>query len=265
MRRRVGVMLLGLVAALFVATESASACKFLDGFFSRMRARRCCVSHCWARCCPADMTCCMPAVCAPAEEDAPVDPAVEEPSEEPAKEPAEEPSETPSEEPSETPSEEPKEPAEPPVEEPTPPPVEEPTPPVEEPTPPPVEEPAEPPVEEPTPPPVEEPTPPPVEEPTPPPVEEPTPPPVEEPTPPPTEKPKPSEEDDPFAGRETKGRRLWTDISGKYQVEAEFVSFVDETVRLKKANGRYCRVALQKLSLADQAFVRGIGSVAMAP
>ena len=37
MRRPVGVMLLALVAALFVATDSVWACKFLDGLFSRCR------------------------------------------------------------------------------------------------------------------------------------------------------------------------------------------------------------------------------------
>ena len=60
--------------------------------------------------------------------------------------------------------------------------------------------------------------------------------------------------------------RLGTDISGKYHVEATFVSVIGgTTVRLQKANGRYVRVAMDKLSLADQELVRGhLESVATA-
>jgi len=48
-----------------------------------------------------------------------------------------------------------------------------------------------------------------------------------------------------------------------FRSEAKYVSFNDGTVRLQKANGRYVRVAIDKLSLADQEFVRGqLGAVA---
>ena len=49
---------------------------------------------------------------------------------------------------------------------------------------------------------------------------------------------------------------MWTDISGRYHVEARFVSFHDDTVRLQKSNGRYVRVAIDKLSPSDQMAVR---------
>jgi len=57
---------------------------------------------------------------------------------------------------------------------------------------------------------------------------------------------------------------MWTDMSGKYSLEAKFVGVIDgKTLRLQKADGRYYRVALQKLCLADQAIVlRHIESIA---
>jgi hypothetical protein len=234
MRRRVGVMLGVLAATLLIATESAWACRFLDGLFSRCRVRRCCVCYCWVPCRTVAPVCPRPTVCGPV---------------------VEAPKEALKEAPKEAPPEAPKE--APPVEEPAPPPVEQPAPPpVEEPAPPPVEEPAPPPVEEPAPPPVEQPAPPPVEQPVPP-VEQPAEPPVEQPAPPPVEQPaEPTADEDPFASHGPGGWHLWTDISGKYHVEARFVSFHDGTVRLKKSNGRYCRIDFDKLSLADQDFVR---------
>jgi hypothetical protein len=75
---------------------------------------------------------------------------------------------------------------------------------------------------------------------------------------PPAEAPAPVAEpstEDPFSSNDRGGMRLWTDVSGKYQVEATFVSFFDGTVRLKKSNGRYCRILLPKLSPADQEVV----------
>ena len=67
------------------------------------------------------------------------------------------------------------------------------------------------------------------------------------------EKPK----DDPFGANsnDVKTLRMWTDASGKYQVEARFVSFQDGTVRLQKANGRYVRMAYDQLCSVDQDFV----------
>lgn len=50
--------------------------------------------------------------------------------------------------------------------------------------------------------------------------------------------------------------RTWTDSSGKYTVEAEFVEFKDGTVRLQRADGKFIRIAIEKLSEADREFVR---------
>jgi len=67
-----------------------------------------------------------------------------------------------------------------------------------------------------------------------------------------TEKPK----EDPFGANDTtQGLRLWTDASGKYRIEARFVSFQDGTVRLQRANGRYVRIAYELLCSVDQKFV----------
>ena len=49
--------------------------------------------------------------------------------------------------------------------------------------------------------------------------------------------------------------RMWTDASGKYQLEARFVSFQDGTVRMQKANGRYVRIKYEMLCGTDQAYV----------
>ena len=227
MRRRIGVMLLGLVAVLFAVPDSAWACKFLDGCFSRFRTRRCEVRFCCDPCCPVEPSCCT----AVAHEDADAPPA------EATKEaPKEAPEEAPGEEPAEEPAvETPEEPA--------------------------VETPEEPAVETPEEPAVETPEEPAVETPEEPAVETPEEPAVETPDEPAVETP----EEDPFSLNDTGGSRRWTDISGKYQVQAKFVSLKDDTVRLKKSNGRYCRIVLEKLSPADRAFLRGqIGSIAKA-
>jgi hypothetical protein len=68
----------------------------------------------------------------------------------------------------------------------------------------------------------------------------------------------PKPKDSPFdaaAGGHDDTLRTWTDASGKYQIEARFVSLQDSTVRLQKADGRYVRIAYDLLGLADQAFV----------
>ncbi len=75
---------------------------------------------------------------------------------------------------------------------------------------------------------------------------------VDEPKPTPPKKP----QDDPFgANGASKSLRLWTDASGKYRLEARFVSCADSTVRLQKADGRYCRIKFDRLSAADRDFV----------
>ena len=71
-------------------------------------------------------------------------------------------------------------------------------------------------------------------------------------------------DDDPFSSNQIRSLRLWTDASGKYQVEAALVSFDDGTVRLQKANGHYVRVSLDKLCLLDQQFVSSHQAIATA-
>ena len=56
------------------------------------------------------------------------------------------------------------------------------------------------------------------------------------------------------AANDVKALRMWTDASGKYQLEARFVSFQDGTVRLQKANGGYVRIAYDRLSDGDRDF-----------
>jgi hypothetical protein len=50
--------------------------------------------------------------------------------------------------------------------------------------------------------------------------------------------------------------RKWTDTTGKFNVEAEFVEVQNGKVRLKKPDGKIVVVPLEKLSAADQAFVK---------
>lgn len=52
------------------------------------------------------------------------------------------------------------------------------------------------------------------------------------------------------------GYRTWTDKSGIYQTEAVLVDVTDGVVTLKNKHGRTIRVAIEKLSAADQQFVR---------
>lgn len=46
--------------------------------------------------------------------------------------------------------------------------------------------------------------------------------------------------------------RTWTDASGKYRIRATLVEVVDETVKLKKSDGKTVTVPLEKLSEADR-------------
>jgi hypothetical protein len=67
----------------------------------------------------------------------------------------------------------------------------------------------------------------------------------------------PKPKDDPFgvAGKDVNTMRTWSDASGKYQIEARFVSFEDGTIRLQKTNGRFVRIAYDLLGSADQSYV----------
>jgi hypothetical protein len=51
--------------------------------------------------------------------------------------------------------------------------------------------------------------------------------------------------------------RTWTDATGKFKTEAAFLDLKDGKVRLKKKDGTIVTVALEKLSEADQAVVKG--------
>ncbi len=53
--------------------------------------------------------------------------------------------------------------------------------------------------------------------------------------------------------------RVWSDVTGKYRVEADLISVEADTVRLKKPNGEIISVALNRLSRVDQAFLAKIG------
>ena len=54
--------------------------------------------------------------------------------------------------------------------------------------------------------------------------------------------------------------RKWTDKSGKYSIDAEFVGLTDGQVTLKRSDGRTIRLALENLSKADQEQVRQLAS-----
>jgi len=50
--------------------------------------------------------------------------------------------------------------------------------------------------------------------------------------------------------------RTWTDSTGKYKIEAEMAGFENGDVELRKADGKISKVPLEKLSRADQQYVR---------
>jgi hypothetical protein len=63
-------------------------------------------------------------------------------------------------------------------------------------------------------------------------------------------------QDDPFgANHGAKSLRLWTDASGKYHIEARFVSYANGSVHLQKADGRYYHIKFDRLSADDRDFV----------
>ena len=54
--------------------------------------------------------------------------------------------------------------------------------------------------------------------------------------------------------------RNWTDITGKHQVEAEFIDSENGAVNLKRSDGKIISVPLDKLSFADQDHVKQLAS-----
>ncbi|MFP6693455.1 MAG: transglutaminase domain-containing protein [Pirellulales bacterium] len=58
--------------------------------------------------------------------------------------------------------------------------------------------------------------------------------------------------------------RVWRDISGKYEIEAELVKDNGETVQLEKADGKVISVQVAHLSQADQAYLKRLHSRAAA-
>jgi hypothetical protein len=50
--------------------------------------------------------------------------------------------------------------------------------------------------------------------------------------------------------------RTWTDASGRFSIDAELVDVGEGIVRLKKADGQVISIPIEKLSQADQQFVR---------
>lgn len=51
-------------------------------------------------------------------------------------------------------------------------------------------------------------------------------------------------------------RRIWTNDTGEFKVDAELVSFEFDLVQLKKADGKVISIRIEKLSADDQAIVR---------
>ena len=50
--------------------------------------------------------------------------------------------------------------------------------------------------------------------------------------------------------------RIWTDRSGEFKIEAELLDTSNGKVRLKKNNGNKVTVPIEKLSEADQAYLK---------
>jgi hypothetical protein len=50
--------------------------------------------------------------------------------------------------------------------------------------------------------------------------------------------------------------RTWTDRTGKFSIAAELVELKDGTARLKKEDGSVVAVPAEKLSDADQAYLK---------
>jgi len=56
--------------------------------------------------------------------------------------------------------------------------------------------------------------------------------------------------------------RVWTDSTGKHRIEALYGGLVGGKVRLKKTDGRIVQLPLERLSPADQDFVRQVSRAA---
>lgn len=61
-----------------------------------------------------------------------------------------------------------------------------------------------------------------------------------------------------LAGRGDADTRTWTDASGAFRIEAEFVDYADLKVQLRKIDGSLITVEMKQLSAADQQHVRGL-------
>ena len=59
-----------------------------------------------------------------------------------------------------------------------------------------------------------------------------------------------------FCGTSAAQSRTWTDSTGRYTVEAEFVSVAGGQVTLKKTDGQEITLPLDRLSAADREFVK---------
>ncbi|WP_182869237.1 SHD1 domain-containing protein [Rhodopirellula sp. JC639] len=75
----------------------------------------------------------------------------------------------------------------------------------------------------------------------------------------------PTDTSNPFATSEEKmedarGMRQWSDNTGSFQIEAQFVHVDGATVVLKRADGKELRVPIARLSTADQAVVKSLAS-----
>ncbi len=58
-----------------------------------------------------------------------------------------------------------------------------------------------------------------------------------------------------FVSKARADQRTWSDLSGRYKVEAEFVDLVDGTVTLRKTDGETIDVPLKRLSGADRNWI----------
>ncbi len=54
----------------------------------------------------------------------------------------------------------------------------------------------------------------------------------------------------------TEGIRTWSDATGRFKIEAEYVSMEGDKVKLRRADGRSIEIAIDKLSPVDQAFAK---------
>jgi hypothetical protein len=68
---------------------------------------------------------------------------------------------------------------------------------------------------------------------------------------------------DPFATPDEKGRqmRTWTDVTGSFKVEAQFVKMDGSNVVLKRKDGKEINVPVSRLSNADQTIVEELKKV----